>query len=310
MEGCDGEPHLYDDNTWVGCYGCGFKTRYKDWQRLPRVPKGNVWVLVSRSVASNQFGNKAHTSREQAEKYRAEETTHPDGWRVKELSVQGSAPQLDAYPPPPVVYVVWDYGSRTVLAVHAKDPTGKVGAASVIKMGVIGNPQGLTFSNEVWAVEHEYRGEHRIGELWFTQEQAKIRKRHGELVTKQFIHGLPEGMAYRCDCGDRICNPGKVCPECKKTVTLIHGTPDKEPVQRGVNHLVQARRKALSAAATASYEIGQMMPPHHEGEPEDYFRQGVLDCLTAVCKSLDELESEVGLIGELAKHLRDNPVST
>jgi hypothetical protein len=342
-----------------------------------------------------------------------------------------------------------------VLAVHAKDPTGKVGAASVIKMGVIGTPSppGLTFSNEVWAVEHEYRGEHQIGELWFTQEQAKIRKRHRELVTKQFVQGLPEGMAYRCGCGDRICNPGKVCPECKKTVTLVHDTPEQpkpepirevwgtlgpdgfvlqvfhtkeaaekyvaerdgkqswtveqliihgtppkvEPVtevwvsllnpdeekrtvrvgtspnwarggvpestqkmfgplpiygapkqgehqddldtppreeevcadcvhkpncvtykrgegaiyggtecrdykppadnmvpsvQRGVIPLAQQRGDALESAKRASWEMSTMMPSYHEGEPEDFFRSGVLDCLTAVCKSLDRLDKE------------------
>lgn len=35
--------------------------------------------------------------------------------------------------------------------------------------------------------------------------------------------GGAERLAYRCDCGERICNPGKVCPECKGVVEVIYG---------------------------------------------------------------------------------------
>lgn len=73
-----------------------------------------------------------------------------------------------------------------------------------------------------------------------------------------------------------------------------HTPQPKEEVMQHVRRrrvaLAQQRRDALKTAKVASYEIGQMMPPHHEGEPEDFFKQGVLDCLTAICESLDDLE--------------------
>jgi hypothetical protein len=46
MKGCKGEPWLVQDNTWVECRECGFLTRHKHWQRLPRIPERKFPVML------------------------------------------------------------------------------------------------------------------------------------------------------------------------------------------------------------------------------------------------------------------------